>query len=119
MIRVGRYPTSLSDDALNLLATIATQRLMPHAPRLAAWFLDVVVEEQARRLRSSVRDKMTEPEMPAIPSHLWTDAEVGEALRCIFAVRNAMAGAGADSFLERVVVVLIGLASSRLERGGA
>lgn len=115
MIRVGRYLTSVPDDALDRIAAFSKKRLTSRAPRLAAWFDDLITDERSRRLRSDLKGRRHEPDMPMLPT-TWTNTEVGEALTCIFAVRASAADPSADRFLQRVTVILVALAARRLER---
>jgi hypothetical protein len=111
---VRRYPTSISDDGLERLRRFSEARVSRRAPTFAAWLTDVLHVEQARRLRFE-RGDLREPSAPEIPAVDWTDAEVGAALREIYALLAAIKDQAALDFLRAISFRLVAIATRRLE----
>lgn len=114
-VRVGGYLVGIPDEALDRLRDYTNAKIVPRAPRFAAWLLDRIDDEALRRCRT-LSGPPREPSMPTIEPERWSDVEVAESLVVANVASVALVDPAARTFLERVNTVVVALAAHRLRR---
>jgi hypothetical protein len=110
-IELRMYAARIPATALECLGELAAQMT---CPRLCQWLVNIVRQEQARRLLMST-DQPMESAMPAVDVWAYTDNELGDAMLDAFGALIAAPEIESRDFMRRVAHVLIAGAAVRLK----